>query len=258
VSRLTPTAVVPRLSATIDYYHIKVNNAIIQLPEQSILNACYVYDKSAASPFCQRVHRNPLNGSLTGGTETGVDAAYVNAASYLASGIDFGVHYGFDLSDNMGALNLGLDGSYTLASKERDATFLPERDCKGLAGLTCKRPDPIWRFTQTTSWAYGPLDLSMHIRYLSGLKQDSIKLSGVAPSDFKKPTIPSYAYVDLQGSYAVTSFLTVRAGVINLTDKDPPVVGTGWGGTAENSGNTLPATYDPIGRRYYVGATVRF
>ena len=29
----TPQAVVPRLSATIDYYHIKVNNAIIQLPE---------------------------------------------------------------------------------------------------------------------------------------------------------------------------------------------------------------------------------
>ena len=41
-------------------------------------------------------------------------------------------------------------------------------------------------------------------------------------------------------------------------DKEPPVVGNEYGGTAENSGNTFPATYDPIGRSGFVGVNLKF
>ena len=52
--------------------------------------------------------------------------------------------------------------------------------------------------------------------------------------------------------------LTIRMGVNNLLDKDPPILGNDYGGTTENSGNTYPATYDPLGRSYFVGATLKF
>ena len=46
--------------------------------------------------------------------------------------------------------------------------------------------------------------------------------------------------------------------VENLFDEQPPLVGSGVGGTAFNSGNTFPTTYDVIGRNYTVSARVRF
>ena len=46
--------------------------------------------------------------------------------------------------------------------------------------------------------------------------------------------------------------------VQNLLNKQPPIVGTGIGSTAFNSGNTYPSTYDALGRRYAVSARLRF
>ncbi|MET0269587.1 MAG: hypothetical protein ABW173_04070, partial [Sphingomonas sp.] len=46
--------------------------------------------------------------------------------------------------------------------------------------------------------------------------------------------------------------------VQNLLDREPPLVGNSAGATAFNSGNTYPSTYDALGRRYTVGARVKF
>ncbi len=46
--------------------------------------------------------------------------------------------------------------------------------------------------------------------------------------------------------------------VQNFLNKKPPIVGTGIGTTSFNSGNTYPSTYDALGRRFAVGARVKF
>lgn len=46
--------------------------------------------------------------------------------------------------------------------------------------------------------------------------------------------------------------LTLRAGVENLTDEDPPIFPS-W-----VAANTEPSQYDVLGRRYYVNLTYRF
>ena len=46
--------------------------------------------------------------------------------------------------------------------------------------------------------------------------------------------------------------------VANLLDKQPPVVGGTSGSTSFNSGNTYPSTYDALGRRFLIGARVKF
>jgi outer membrane receptor protein involved in Fe transport len=45
---------------------------------------------------------------------------------------------------------------------------------------------------------------------------------------------------------------------MNLFDKDPPVVGNSAGSTTANGGNTFPATYDPLGRRFSASARIKF
>lgn len=242
---------------SLDYYRVGVNDAIVQPTEASILTACYTIERSATSPFCSRIFRNPLNGALVGGTETGVDARRLNAASYRAEGVDFRVAYGFALG-NMGDINLDVNGTRVLKSIKQDASFLAANNCRGLVGETCERPDPKWRWSQTTQWNYDAWTVQLRWQYIGKVTHDSIVLAGDSPANFKVPVIGDRHYFDLTGSLEINETVALRAGITNLFDKKPPVVGNDYGTTTENSGNTYPATYEPLGRSFYLGATANF
>ena len=69
--------------------------------------------------------------------------------------------------------------------------------------------------------------------------------------------IGAYDYFDLAGTFAVQKSLTLRWGINNLLDKDPPAIAQGIL-TKFGNGNTYPGTFDPLGRTIFVGATVQF
>jgi outer membrane receptor protein involved in Fe transport len=50
---------------------------------------------------------------------------------------------------------------------------------------------------------------------------------------------------------------TLRAGINNLFDKDPPAIAQGLLSSFGN-GNTYPGVYDPLGRMLFVGLTAKF
>jgi hypothetical protein len=52
--------------------------------------------------------------------------------------------------------------------------------------------------------------------------------------------------------FEINSTVSLRAGVNNLTDEQPPVYAPAI------AANTDPSTYDLVGRRYYVGLMARF
>lgn len=251
----TPDAIPFELS--VDYYEIDIENVILALAEQNILDACYLLDKDPDGFFCSRIHRSPSTGTLLSGTETGIDASVVNAGKRTTKGIDITASYNIDLV-NYGALDLNLNAVHVLENKQQDAALFPVVDCVGLVGKTCLRPDPEWRFTQTTSWSYEALAVSLRWTYIDGLMQDAVALGAATASDYATVSIPSYNYFDLYSSYELTDNISLRAGITNLLDKAPPIVGNEYGGTTENSGNTFPATYDPVGRSYFVGVNARF
>jgi outer membrane receptor protein involved in Fe transport len=68
--------------------------------------------------------------------------------------------------------------------------------------------------------------------------------------------IPSHDYFDLFASYdfdaGALDGLTLRAGVENLTDEDPPLL------PSPVQANTDPSQYDVLGRRFYMNLTYRF
>jgi iron complex outermembrane receptor protein len=59
-------------------------------------------------------------------------------------------------------------------------------------------------------------------------------------------------YHSVEGSLRLGEKLTVRAGVNNLFDKDPPYY------TDPIDQNTDPFTYDLLGRRFFVKASYEF
>lgn len=252
---------VPGLTAAIDYFDIKVEKAILDTPEQAILDACYSPEQNAGldpnNEFCQLLHRNPLNGSLTGGLETGVDASARNIGFLRARGIDMTAGYGFNLG-RYGNLALNLNLTKQLKVDLRFTDNGPVYDCVGLVGEICLRPTPEFQWMQATTWAYGPASVQLRWRHIGSLEKDSVARGEDLASDYVVPKIDSFDYFDLSGSYDLTEAITLRAGIQNLFDKKPPIVGNDYGGTAENSGNTFPATYDTLGRSFFLSATAHF
>jgi outer membrane receptor protein involved in Fe transport len=70
--------------------------------------------------------------------------------------------------------------------------------------------------------------------------------------------VPSYSYVDLTAAWTFDERTTLRAGITNVFDKEPPFVGGTAADTVSNGGNTFPGAYDALGRTFLLGVKVKF
>ena len=76
--------------------------------------------------------------------------------------------------------------------------------------------------------------------------------------------IGSQNYFDLAAQWIVNKNFTVRGGVNNIFDRDPPVVSStarrlpGDLGPALGNGNTFPQVYDTLGRIFFLNVTAKF
>jgi outer membrane receptor protein involved in Fe transport len=106
---------------------------------------------------------------------------------------------------------------------------------------------PDWKAQVNLTYTLDRADVGVKIRYLSSMK-DSSTVSNPASTT---AGVPSYTYVDLVGGYRLTENVVLRAGVTNLANKQPPIVG-GVPGFTDQS------TYDLLGRSYWLSARLKF
>jgi outer membrane receptor protein involved in Fe transport len=70
------------------------------------------------------------------------------------------------------------------------------------------------------------------------------------------PSVDSYTYHRLTGTWAPIDSLTLTLGIANLFDKDPPIYTSD--SRAGIQANTDPSTYDVLGRRFFLSGTFEF
>jgi outer membrane receptor protein involved in Fe transport len=63
-------------------------------------------------------------------------------------------------------------------------------------------------------------------------------------------------YLDLVGSWQINRNFTLRAGMNNALDKDPPL--SGVVAAVYGNGNTYPQVYDAMGRHIFLNLTAKF
>jgi outer membrane receptor protein involved in Fe transport len=267
-------------TATVDYYDIKIDGFISATPINVILTNCYStsinVSQNPLNPFCSFVHRDVL-GSITSNTGF-VVSAEGNVASDQVKGWDFEANYQNDLGNWgwTGAGSIGINFVGTLVTKN---DFQPLEGagvvkCNGLYGLDCGEPENKFKSNLRMTW-YSPSDdisLSLRWRYLSSVENDQQVHSGKNPStpcgfnfcyvlnaaQTPSPTIPSFNYFDLSGTWSVSDGVELRAGMSNIFDKKPPLVDNNSAPASDINGNTFPNTYDALGRIIFVGGTVKF
>ena len=101
---------------------------------------------------------------------------------------------------------------------------------------------PKWKSLASVNWTWGPVNLGARWRHQGEVENFNNRAE----------LIEAVEYFDLTGSWSVNDTVSLRAGVNNLTDEQPPVY------TPAVAANTDPSTYDVLGRRYFVGLAARF
>lgn len=241
-----------RLSVTLDYYNISIEDAIFRAPLQSVLDLCYTEFQDVGSFYCQSVMRLP-DGTI--GNPGGIAAPFDNIGSIKTDGIDASVSYSFDTSSLIPDSNFSIAGSLNwLNSFERNpvSTFASlTLQCEGAFGLSCGEPLPEWKGTARATLEIGEFTASLRYRYIGKVTDDRITRGISQPSALAVPYIDPEHYFDLSLSWDIEP-LTVFGGVVNMTNNKQQLIGS-----SQEQLNTFPSTYDPLGVRFYFGATLK-
>ncbi|HEY6640745.1 TonB-dependent receptor domain-containing protein [Povalibacter sp.] len=246
------------LIASLDYYDIKLTDAVGSIPGAFLFTQCI---DTGNPEFCSQIVRTSA-GALTGASvATGgyILQTGVNIGEVTLKGIDAQASYTLSLGDRFGGLAFALNGSYIIAAEN---TPLPENDqsydCVGLFGTICQTITPEWRHNLRISWETPwDLDLSLNWRFIQGTDLDTNQSDPDLASGFDEfnSHLPSVSYFDLSALWRLGTGTTFRAGINNIFDKDPPLISTEVSGTG--GPNTYP-TYDTLGRQAFLGISQQF
>jgi iron complex outermembrane receptor protein len=247
-----------RFTASVDWYSIKITGAISPVTSEVSYEQCFNANGSSnpnlsitGSPFCDFIQREVG----TGGNRF-ANAPFYNLAGIKTSGVDFHIDWGADFSTlGVGAIpgSLLLDWELNWLNKY-DIQNTPGAAILNYAGTVNGAGGSQFRYKMytTLTWANPLGSLGLRWLHLPGARDGSVV---VTPTS-KTLGPGSYNEFDLFGTWKLTPSYELRAGVDNLFDTDPKVVGA-IPGVTNNQGTTLP-DYDVLGRRFYVGMRARF
>ena len=255
------SAALSRLTASIDWYSIEIEDAIGPVSVDTVFDQCLnistnpTFDPGA--PACQQIVRDPNNGG-----PGSINVSYTNSGHIETSGVDLQVDYGLDLKD----MGMNFPGSFSFnflvnwvdSFKTQANPLVPEIEWVGTLGPDTPGLNPgVYDFKAFTTISYfnGPVGASLRWRYLPSADSTA---SASAPATTVAGT-DSYSIVDMSATWQLSDRFTLRGGIDNVFDTEPNVFGRN-SAIVMNGGafDTLPGYYDVLGRRYYLGVKARF
>lgn len=234
----------PRFSLTVDYYSIKVENAIGIIGQQTSLDECMTGSGDAI--FCDNIIR------LANGKVETVNALNLNTGAFEVEGIDVGGRYNYPF----GARNsVDLSVLWNHRLKQQQTSFpggpvqdeLGQLDCYSCGRLGTGFKD---RVNVSTTLNLDHFSLNWRINYMGpvvdSLGDDAIRVG-------------AYTYHDLQLRFDLDEQKSFGfyVGVDNVGNKKPPIFGDTNLVTFPGT-QTSANTYDLYGRMLYVGASFKF
>ncbi|WP_293905681.1 TonB-dependent receptor [Phenylobacterium sp.] len=265
----TPTFL-PGFNLSADYFDIKVKDYINNVGADVIITRCV----NTSNPFfCNLVHRD-AQGSLFLSNQGFIQDTTLNTGALRTKGIDINASYRTDLDrfglENMGGITLSFVGTYLDQLKTQVLPGDKFYDCAKLYGTVCGTPNPQWRHKMRLTWAtpfeYGDwikgVGLSVQWRHFDKVTLDAYdkdpQLNNTGIQYASDRTLSSRDYIDMTATWTVRNTIKFRAGVNNVFDRDPPLVGQSNCPAGVCNGNTFPQVYDSFGRYAFIGLTADF
>ncbi|WBX84531.1 TonB-dependent receptor domain-containing protein [Sphingosinicella microcystinivorans] len=236
------------LKLSVDYYDIKIKDAINSLAAQEAVNLC----AQGYTDVCSTITRD---GS---GTITRISAQLINVASLRTKGLDFEASYRVPESSF-----LSLGGRMTarvLATHVMDKEFSPngavvfERAGEVNPNANISLSVPHWRGTASLNYDRDAFSGFLQTRYVGSAKYDN----SFTIEDINDNKIGAQWYFNigarLNVEVADNKSVQFFAGVNNVFDNNPPAVPLNFLSALA----TNPIFYDVIGRSFFAGVRAAF
>jgi iron complex outermembrane recepter protein len=276
----------PGFSLSVDYYNIKIKDAITTPTSGDLINDCFtgLSATSATNTACTIIRRNPVTGGLDGdpATTQGLFQPLSNLGRLSSKGVDVIAAYSRDLGFAELASNFVFN--YTQSSKFQATPTSYNRECVGYFSANCSftgSMQPKFQWSWRNTLTVDKIDISLLWRHIDKMTfegqasnflargftaANNTLYSGTLPAAFGSfagqavnfNNIKAADYFDLTLRFNVSDNISFTTTVQNLLDKQPPIIGSSAGTTAFNSGNTYPSTYDALGRRFAAAVRVKF
>jgi outer membrane receptor protein involved in Fe transport len=251
---LTPP-VVPNLAVTLDYYSIKIKDAITEVQAQDIVNNCYGSSGGLDPTYCSLISR-------TQNQLSAIHTTYVNASKLYTSGLELQISYAADVVPLTrqwrytqgldGRLSFSLTADYVMRLRNYPFQGNPSQVniLEGTATTTFGNNPQVKALAQL-DYRQGPVSVSWTTRFISRQALFSRDPSDADHSEaYDIPYTEAVFYHDILVSYrpgGAAQGTELFAGIDNLFDQQPPstVIGTG-----------RDMSFD-LGRFLFVGARYR-
>jgi iron complex outermembrane recepter protein len=246
--------IVRGLSVTVDYFNIKIDDAIGTIGTSNILNGCYVGGNDS---YCALVTRGS-NGFIQV-----VNDVNQNIGGKRTGGVDFAVRYA--LPTMAGRFAFGFDGSY-LSFYDNTLNLATGTQVVHGVGNYDLGALPSFKATFGVEWGLSGFTAGIFGRYVGNFKECSNQgdpttaAGGLCnePDGTMNPLsrdVGSYVTFDLHAGYALNTSVgktTFFVGMSNVLDKAPPYI------YSANLASSDPGTYDYLGRYFYGRVSQRF
>lgn len=261
VGAVIKPAFIPGFTASIDYYNIKVTDAIALPSTTTILNGCYTY---GFSTYCDLITRGSSGYSGTSERISQILRQYVNLGEMKSAGIDFDLSYHLPLDRLFGDMDGSLSFRFlaTYLDKYLQVNSGVSDNLLGVVG-TGQGGMPRWRWNASVNYAKGPLGVFVEGRYTGGgVYNDDVDSAGqplISTIDGKAPKIDSQFLLNTTVSYTIKkggsgNDVQIFGSVKNIFDN----IATGNPLSYILPATSNPALYDIIGRQYAIGARFKF
>lgn len=231
------------LSITLDYWHVEKKDQIGVIAANTLLEK-----PELRTRFASRVKRNAEGFILY--VETPVD----NLGNLKTSGVDMDVRGRLSLGEG-GNLNLGWAGTYVAKYDAQKFSGDKYQGFAGTGGDGSVAPVPRWQHTATAEWQYKDVSFVVEHTHVRGWMES--KESVNANIYVEEPhQVQNADRINLSAAYKGFKGLTLRLGVKNLGDEEPPYVASSSFGS--HAAGYAASFTDPRGRFWYATAAYQF
>ena len=244
----TPTFI-PNLTLAVDYYRIKINDAITSIETQDVVSLCYAGDPSdpARARFCDVITRNAA------GAITEVINYQENLDTELVEGIDAALFYRFEPGFVPGRFDVDFRYSHY---------FKQETEFEGIGG-TIFTASPLGEigngkdeFRGRLGYRTGPFRASYTVTMYGGGVDNIAQFSDPTSDRYYKADNQFFHRIYMAYDFGKEEQFRVYGGVNNLFNNFGPFLPTGLDyGSSYNLDTPLN---DVLGREFYVGLRATF
>jgi outer membrane receptor protein involved in Fe transport len=260
---------VPGLRFSVDWYQIKITDAVTTLGGQRIVDFCRDYQL-----FCERISYG-----TEGATNiTFIDARQVNLAKLEVRGFDVELDYRLTLADLKadwgGSVNVRVLGNHQYDFISQANPTVPELDYAGQSGPVGDggdfNPAPPWIWNAFLSYDNAGFNAMLSWRrYTEGIYNiqrigpEDAGYASTVTNSISTNRVKGASYFNIALSYRIpygpgnNRHVELFGSIDNLFDRDPPISPGGGGGGGSNY-PTNPVYFDTFGSKWRAGIRVRY